>query len=156
VEEREYKELSGKSADEAVSTSLYLASHPAPPVPVFALVPQYLDAEKLADAIDEIFARSGYPEFESLSGGSGSGSSEEEFKEEFSPLTDAEAMQVCTEMKEQFHVIVGVSWGDLPFDLQNKWLANSCDYHLGDATIGEVGEGEGGGDAGEEASRGIY
>ena len=48
-------------------------------------------------------------------------------------LTDAEATAQCTEWKTMHNVIIGVSWGSLPFDLQKKWLEISCDYHLSTA-----------------------
>lgn len=141
VEDREYKELSSKSTDEAIRISLYLASHPAPPMPVFNLESQYMDAETLADAIDDVFATSGDPEFEFMKE---YGSEFKEEFEEFNPLTDAEATKVCTELKEKYNVIIGVSWGDLPYDLQQTWVMNSCDFHLGENAIEESTRVEGG------------
>lgn len=48
----------------------------------------------------------------------------------FDVLTDAEAGALCTDLKERFSVIPGVSWGNLPHDQQQRWLHYSCDYHL--------------------------
>ena len=46
-------------------------------------------------------------------------------------MTDAEASTQCKEWKEKYQVVIGVSWGNLPFDLQRRWLKISCDYHFG-------------------------
>ena len=45
-------------------------------------------------------------------------------------LSDIESTKLCNEWKGNYSVVPGVSWGDLPFDLQQKWLHYSCDYHL--------------------------
>lgn len=47
-------------------------------------------------------------------------------------ITDAEANKQCIEWKNQYEVVIGKSWGNLPHDLQQKWLQYSCDYHLQD------------------------
>jgi hypothetical protein len=129
LELSEYDQLSRESKDEAIRISLFLASHPAPPMPSFALDPQYLDAEKLADVIDDMF---------------GKGAEDKTFKEDFMSeymesekeatvtLTDSEALKICGEWRDTYHVAIGHSWGDLPFDLQQKWLEYSCDYHMKD------------------------
>ena len=33
-----------------------------------------------------------------------------------------------------YRVSIGVSWGDLPYNLQQKWLEYSCDYHMSDSS----------------------
>ena len=50
-------------------------------------------------------------------------------------LTDAEATKLCSEWKDKYAVVVGVSWGQLPFDLQRRWLKISCDYHFRDTKL---------------------
>jgi TPP-dependent trihydroxycyclohexane-1,2-dione (THcHDO) dehydratase len=45
-------------------------------------------------------------------------------------ITDADALKTCTDWKSKYSVVIGVSWGNLPYDLQQKWMKNSCDYHL--------------------------
>ena len=50
-------------------------------------------------------------------------------------LTDAEATKMCMDWKTKYNVVVGASWGDLPYDLQQKWLSNSCDYHMKDDVV---------------------
>jgi len=45
-------------------------------------------------------------------------------------ISDAEAQKTCTEWKDKYSVVIGVSWGSLPYDLQQKWMSYSCDYHM--------------------------
>eukprot|EP01034_Spumella_vulgaris_P022703 gene22703-28856_t len=108
-------------------------------MPNFPLDPQYTDAEKLADVIDDVFGKVG---------------EEKSFKEDFMneymenekeatvSLTDAEALKICGEWRDTYKVSIGHSWGDLPYDLQQKWLEYSCDYHMKDG--GGAGGGGGG------------
>lgn len=128
LEQKEYEEITSRSKDEAVRIALYLANHPAPPMPMFPLEEQYEDAEKLADLIDDVYGRPEGQEKEDYLG-----LEEGEQKAEVLAVTDAEAIQLCNDWKDKYHVSVGVSWGDLPYDLQQKWLAYSCDYHMKDA-----------------------
>lgn len=96
-------------------------------MPLFPMDVQYDDPEKLADVIDDIFSKSDLEkEGDYLESG------EEVMEETIDLVTDAEALQICTEWRDKYHVTVGVSWGDLPYDLQQKWLKYSCDYHLKD------------------------
>ncbi len=119
-----------------MKTALYLASHPAPPMPEFDLDPQFEDAEKLADVIDDVFGK----EQDDKSALENMFDGKMDVREEELPqLTDSEATKVCSEWKSKYNVIVGVSWGDLPYDLQQKWLSYSCDYHMrGDNSVAET------------------
>jgi len=45
-------------------------------------------------------------------------------------LTDAQSTSLCSEMREKYSVVPGVSWGSLPYDLQQRWIHYSCDLHL--------------------------
>ena len=148
LEQTEYNELTKSSNNEAVEIALLLALHPAPPMPIFPMDEKYQDAETLANAIDDIFSKENTmdPEFygglggvggEGNTGGGSGDPSEGLFEEgaDAAPavaITDAEAIETCTKWKEQYHVIVGASWGDLPYDMQQKWLEYSCDYHMKD------------------------
>jgi len=128
LEKKEFEELSQHSKDEAVKTALYLANHPAPPMPEFFMKSQYKDAEELADVIDDVFSKIAEDDkyLDKVT-------DKEDDKVVDTPsmaLTDAEAEKVCTEWKTKYNVIVGASWGDLPYDLQQKWLSYSCDYHM--------------------------
>jgi hypothetical protein len=128
LEKKEYEQLVKLSKGEAVKAALYLASHPAPPMPEFELDSKYKSGEDLADVIDDVFGKQTDDKNMLENMFDGKLSTEEE--EPLEQITDADALKVCTTWKEEYHVSVGVSWGDLPFDLQQKWLAYSCDYHL--------------------------
>ena len=45
-------------------------------------------------------------------------------------LSDADARGICQSWKNEHNVVVGVSWGSLPFQLQQKWLQYACDFLL--------------------------
>jgi hypothetical protein len=123
LEKKEYEELSKHSKDEAVRIALYLAKHPAPPMPEFPLSKEYDDPEKLADIIDDVFGRAVDDKNEN-------DEIDAKEAEETPSITDAEAVKICSEWKTKYNVVIGVSWGDLPYDLQQKWLHYSCDYHM--------------------------
>eukprot|EP01031_Cornospumella_fuschlensis_P029624 gene29624-35760_t len=59
LEQKEYDTINSQSKDEAVRIALYLAKHPAPPMPIFPMAEEYLDAEKLADLIDDVYCAKG-------------------------------------------------------------------------------------------------
>lgn len=139
LEQKEYDTINSQSKDEAVRIALYLAKHPAPPMPIFPMAEEYLDTEKLADLIDDVYGKAEAEEKEDYL-------DVEESKEEVTEVlavTDAEATLLCTEWKEKYNVAIGVSWGDLPYELQQKWLAYSCDYHMKDDKEDKKGEEEG-------------
>ena len=127
LERQELESISQESQDEAVRISLLLASQPAPPMPHFYMDSKYTDPEKLADAIDDKFEH-----FESKDDdkqGSSKSSKYDDYKA--SSISDADALKECEDWKAMYSVVVGVSWGNLPQDLQQKWMQYSCDYHLG-------------------------
>lgn len=133
IEAKEIEELSKESQDEAVRLALLLAKYPAPPMLDFEIDPKYKDSETLADIIDDVFRAAddkkndvysySYSSSKDEIGGSSSSRDSE-------TITDAEATKKCTEWKVNYSVVTGVSWGNLPYDLQQKWLHFSCDYHL--------------------------
>ena len=45
-------------------------------------------------------------------------------------LSDADARSICNAWKSEHNVVVGVSWGSLPFQLQQKWNQYACDMLL--------------------------
>lgn len=58
-------------------------------------------------------------------------------KEKQSPyLSDADSLQQCLEWQKKYKVVVGVSWGTLPVDMQEQWIDYSCDFHI--SRISEV------------------
>jgi len=75
---------------------------------------------------DDLYSSSSFKTDPSLSSGDGKKAEEPKWE----TLTDSEASNLCTELKGKYSVIPGVSWGNLPYDLQQKWLHFSCDYHL--------------------------
>jgi hypothetical protein len=133
LEEAELVEVVKMSKDEAVRLALVLAGQPAPPMPEFELDPKFQDAEDLADAIDDVFGKSGgkddyneksWDKYDDDVDTPDSGSSAE------LTLTDAEATAICLEWKTKYSVVKGVTWGNLPYDLQQRWLKYACDYHI--------------------------
>lgn len=153
VEAVELDLLSKHSQDEAVRIELKLAEQPAPVTPEYKLNPKYLDAEVLADTIDDILSKVGTDEEsgDDLFGGEGvgqhdggdwwppadddrspskTGSDRNSKGGGLTSLSDAEAILTCQDWKNLYSVVVGVSWGHLPYDLQQKWLKLSCDVHL--------------------------
>ena len=138
LETAEVDKISKHSQDEAVRIALLLASQPLPPMPLFEMDSKYKDPESLADVIDDVLGKVGEEgEFYGL----------EEYEKddkvsskETDSLTDAEATKLCSEWKQKYSVVTGVSWGNLPYDLQQKWLHYSCDYHLSDGTSSQDGK----------------
>jgi len=45
-------------------------------------------------------------------------------------LSDADARHICSDWRTEHNVVVSVSWGSLPFQLQQKWMQYACDYLL--------------------------
>jgi hypothetical protein len=152
-EASELAKLQEHSQDEAVRVALQLASQPSPTTPEFPLDVKYLDAEILADAIDELLEHAGEEgddddkkdDFLLVKGGSGSssgggadqwgvgasgGSSGGSVGNPDAGLSDEEILKLCSEWKTKYSVVQGVSWGHLPFDLQGRWLKVKCDIYL--------------------------
>mmetsp|Transcript_14609 Transcript_14609/g.21498 ORF Transcript_14609/g.21498 Transcript_14609/m.21498 type:complete len:268 (-) Transcript_14609:164-967(-) len=50
---------------------------------------------------------------------------------EFAGMSFNELQALCTGWLTSYKVEPGSSWGTLPLDLQNKWLAANCDYYVG-------------------------
>ena len=44
--------------------------------------------------------------------------------------SDEEILSLCQGWKTKYAVVQGVSWGQLPFDLQGRWLKLKCDIYL--------------------------
>ncbi len=132
LEKSELEKLSKESRDEAVRIALQLSKYPAPPMPEFELDSKYKDGETLQDLIDDVFKNvDDKKDIYGYSYGSKDGSKNKK-SYDMDTLTDTESTKLCNEWKSNYNVVVGVSWGNLPYDLQQKWLHYSCDYHLGD------------------------
>lgn len=128
LEQTQYETIAKQSHDEAIKIALYLESHPAPPMPEFPM--DNIDTEKLADIIDDVFSRSGLDGEEYKLDFFNEEKSEEIKDNPEDNLSDAEAQKACLEYKSNYNVVVGESWGTLPENLQSRWFALACDYHL--------------------------
>jgi hypothetical protein len=137
-ESNELEELSRRSKDEAIQLTLVLNKHPVPPMPDFEIESEYQDNQKLTDmiddrtheaAVDDYFDNYGYND-DKMNLKKKNKSSSSSSSDAKPLLTDSEATALCTEWKKNYQVVTGVSWGSLPFDLQQKWIEYSCDYHL--------------------------
>lgn len=123
IENYEMELLTKQSQEQAVEVTLELAGRPAPLTSEFKLLDQYKDAEILADFIDDVFLK--------VSNGEEIDQSQnDKVIGDTVAVSDIEAERACREWKETHNVVVGVSWGNLPQDLQKKWMDYSCDYHL--------------------------
>ena len=137
LEREELEQMMGSSQDEAVKISILLASQPAPPLPHFYIDPKYTTVEKLADVVDSRFT-------EILSedaAGNNLGFSEQKSsselddgEQESASISDKESSKKCHELQNKYNVVLGVSWGTLPYDLQTLWKTHECDYHLSDSS----------------------
>lgn len=150
IEEDELKELHSLSEEVAIRTSLKLIQQPLPPMPDYSINPSYKDGQELADVVDDILSSVKVETSETtlddinkvLDGNmvqyadnslddSVKDMIEEEKKSIASmTISDSEAVTRCANWKKEYHVEPGVSWGTLPFDLQEKWIQYSCDYHI--------------------------
>ena len=133
LEREELERMMSSSQDAAVKISLSLASQPAPPLPHFYIDPKYADAEKLADVVDtrftEIFSEDSSSENAGLFD-QRSSSELDDVGEGTEAVNDEEAYKKCVEWRSKYNVILGESWGTLPYDLQTSWKTFGCDYHL--------------------------
>lgn len=141
LEKLELKELQESAIGEAVRVTLRLAQQPLPVMPVYDVSSAFKSAEELADAIDDIFERVSSGKDTAGGGSTGGigeksgldttyGAEETQLSEEKPIMSDKAATKKCTHWKEKFGVVVGVSWGNAPVDIQEKWIQLSCDYHL--------------------------
>mmetsp|Transcript_7228 Transcript_7228/g.10755 ORF Transcript_7228/g.10755 Transcript_7228/m.10755 type:complete len:231 (-) Transcript_7228:86-778(-) len=139
----EMQKLVDHSKDEAVRIALTLAAQPAPPMSQYVVEDKYKDPEALGNLIDDLFEseaqreESQYfdpvqreEEFENIGnfenyGGVESGEEGADFPEE------NEVIDMCNGWKRDYSVVTGVSWGQLPNDLQKKWKSYNCDYYIG-------------------------
>jgi hypothetical protein len=131
LEKKEFEELSQRSKDDAVKAALYLATHPAPTFPEYPLDAEYENnMEKVADLLDDVYSQvkdddKMVERSEEVDDKEANSAGELDIS-----VTDADAIKLCSEWKDKYNVVVGVSWGNLPYDLQQNWLKFSCDYHL--------------------------
>jgi hypothetical protein len=94
-------------------------------VPKYHLDSIYLDAEILADKIDEVFKSiNSDDELDRRIDVGNTGLSNSKINEEESheTLSSKEKDDKCNYWLKFYSVVKGVSWGDLPYDLQKKWV----------------------------------
>ena len=106
-------------------------------MPHFYIDSRYADFEKLADVVDTRFTE--ISSEDSNSGNTGlfdqKSSSELDDGEQGSvPVSDEEAYTRCRAWQGEYNVVLGVSWGTLPYDLQSTWKTYECDYHLSESS----------------------
>ena len=131
IEAHELEQISKTSQDLAVQIALTLSNHPAPPLPEFPIDSKYEDASNLADIIDDTLSKEEGSNTYGETGSSNSKDSNSKYKdEEVPPVSEEEAIKSCEEWKKLYEVVIGVSWGKLPYDLQLKWMSYHCDSHL--------------------------
>ena len=148
VDVKEMQKLADSSKDEAVRIALSLANQRAPPMPEYKIDDKYGDPNELNNLIDDVFQDQVNKEEENSAefGGfegeemlyKGDGQRDDEFggvgkgEEEEAPLDIAEEERenTCRDWKKMYNVVTGVSWGELPFDLQKEWKRYDCDYYL--------------------------
>lgn len=143
LEQSEFQHLSNAVQDEAIRLALILQKYPTPPFPGF-FVEQgggYEPNLEPFEMDDKFRTKDLYwddVEYGKKNGLDGNSVWAETYKGEGgageSPLSDVEATKLCGEWKTNYTVVPGVSWGNLPYDLQQQWLHHSCDYHLTDFT----------------------
>jgi len=133
LEAQELEDISKTSQDLAVQIALMLAKYPSPPMPDFPLESKYEDPNNLADIIDDTLEKVDEEdkEYNSKEG------TVSKYKEEISSpaISEEEAKKACLKWKDQYEVVIGVSWGKLPFDLQQKWMSYHCDLHISSSNI---------------------
>ena len=145
------QKLVESSKDEAVRIALDLATHRAPPMPEYKIDDKYRDQNELGGLIDDLFQDQvdkeeensaefgGFEGEEMLYKGEGEQGKyddqfpDEEFQqEEELPLdiSEDERKTTCSDWKHSYQVVMGVSWGSLPFDLQKEWKRYDCDAYI--------------------------
>lgn len=126
LEAQEIEELTKSSQSDAVDLAILLAAYPAPPIPDFPMDKKYTDAESLADMIDDTLSNKDDNYDYKMSS-----LDDVPTKTKVEPVvSDTEAKKACNDWKTKYEVVIGVSWGKLPYDLQGKWMSYHCDQHL--------------------------
>jgi hypothetical protein len=143
LDQEEMQQLVSHSRDEAVRIALELASL-SPIQKKFHFDEKYQNVESLANLIDDMFlaqaSRTAAPyedprdKYHSLDFREGvddyGGSEKEESSKGEGDESEKERLEACQGWKSHYQVIEGVSWGNLPYDLQKKWQAYNCDVFL--------------------------
>ena len=129
VEKSELNRLEELSQEESVKISLLLSSQPIPTMPDFQLDSKFNGMEGIADVVDDVLGQSTTDLEKSAKDGDDNTYLGKE-KPVSGVLSDADALTQCTEWRDTYKVDIGLNWGTLPVELQEKWIETGCDYHL--------------------------
>jgi hypothetical protein len=142
LDKEEMQQLVSHSRDEAVRIALDLANlSPTQKQKKFHFDPKYQNVESLANLIDDMFLAEAskteapyvdnFESFKFREGVDDYGLQRGEEEGEEEDESEKERIEACKGWKVHYQVIEGVSWGNLPYDLQKKWQAYNCDVFLG-------------------------
>jgi hypothetical protein len=150
LSDAEYKRLVKESDEESVRLALGLAAQPPPPIPEFEIDDKLLsEPSAMGTFIDDIIGNvedlgesgdKGFGDmFPSKGEGSGGALVDDLFREAAEADEETEAINAmtadekkieCTKLRDEYHVVIGVSWGNLPYDLQDYWRKLICDKYF--------------------------
>lgn len=125
------RDLKRECHDEAQAIVSKLAEEPAPPMPSFDSVEGFEENPSLVDEVggvadDDIFmGRDPYGEEE-----------EEGAGEALPPVL--ERSKTCKDWRITYGVSPGVSWGNLPYEMQQRWRNYDCDIFMQDSVQGMI------------------
>ncbi len=150
----ELEHLSKESEEESIKIALGIAAQPPIPIPEFELDPELKSADALSSFIDDFFESKKEKSFEEESGydeigqnqfglkedvgayddfiekDSNTKYSESEENENSKSMSEEDKADECNNMKSKYNVVIGVSWGNLPYDLQDTWRLLRCDLYF--------------------------
>lgn len=152
LSDAEYKRMVKESEEESVRLALGIASQPPPPIPEFEMDDKILsEPSVMSTFIDDIMRdvedmeeRGGNEDRASSYTGEGEEGGEmlqdDIFKEEMdgedeetaaiNAMTPDEKKIECSKLKDDYNVVIGVSWGNLPYNLQEYWRKLICDKYF--------------------------
>jgi len=133
LDKAEYNDVAKYSNSEAIRVALILAQQPPPAMPEFEETETSYKESSEKEFGDDLYGKDGeyQDNYNDLEGGEYNDKTD---KKDIPHLTDAETVKLCTGWRDSYSVLIGVSWGNLPYDLQQKWVEHSCDYHMADAS----------------------
>lgn len=118
------QEILNNGGEDTIKDLLLLPKTSTNYLPKYPLDSAYLDAEILADKIDEIFKNiNSDDELDRRANVGNAEVSNSKINEELNEtLSTKEKEDMCENWTKFYSVVKGVSWGDLPYDLQKKWV----------------------------------
>ena len=140
--EEELTILNREAEEESLRIASIIAAQPPPGIPEFSIADPFVDKFDAALPFIDDFAMQRNTSPDEVGMGFGMWNDkltefdddifehpkdtvqEEKFKQD---ISEEERSDVCSNMKTSYDVLVGVSWGKLPYDLQSKWKSYECD-----------------------------